>query len=244
MARCWKWSEIPVTRVLSPELLDNLPAENPGAIRSRRDLVRVNAAMGNQRILARALAGVVAAANGGLRILELGAGDGLGLLGVATRLPCQPGGIRARLVDRQDLVQPGTRRAFDRLGWLVEPEAADVFDWMNNADGQQFDVVLANLFLHHFTGEQLKLLFLATARQGRGFIAVEPRRNMWSLTMSRFIGALGCNHVTRHDAVVSVRAGFSGYELSALWPKIPGWQLAERRAGLFSHLFVASHDPS
>ena len=50
---------------------------------------------------------------------------------------------------------------------------------------------------------------------------------------------IGCNAVTRHDAAVSVRAGFLGNELSALWPDQKNWQLTERRTGLFSHLFVA-----
>jgi hypothetical protein len=52
------------------------------------------------------------------------------------------------------------------------------------------------------------------------------------------LGAIGCNDVTRHDAVASVRAGFRDGQLSALWPAGP-WKLTERGAGLFSHLFVA-----
>jgi hypothetical protein len=36
-----------------------------------------------------------------------------------------------------------------------------------------------------------------------------------------------------------VQAGFTGRELSALWPKSGQWELLERRAGLFSHLFIA-----
>jgi hypothetical protein len=42
--------------------------------------------------------------------------------------------------------------------------------------------------------------------------------------------------------VLSVRAGFSGRELSALWPK-GDWLLEERHAGLFSHLFTARRAP-
>jgi hypothetical protein len=53
------------------------------------------------------------------------------------------------------------------------------------------------------------------------------------------LGLIGANGVTRHDAAVSVRAGFKGGELSALWPANPRWRLRERRAGLFSHLFLA-----
>jgi hypothetical protein len=51
--------------------------------------------------------------------------------------------------------------------------------------------------------------------------------------------AIGCNGVTQYDARVSVRAGFAGNELSALWPASGDWRLTERPAGLFSHLFVA-----
>jgi hypothetical protein len=50
---------------------------------------------------------------------------------------------------------------------------------------------------------------------------------------------LGCNAVTCHDATVSVRAGFSGRDLSVLWPPSADWELSESRAGLFSHLLVA-----
>jgi len=45
--------------------------------------------------------------------------------------------------------------------------------------------------------------------------------------------------VTRHDAVVSVRAGFRGGELAALWPRGEGWTIEERARGPFGHAFVA-----
>jgi len=38
---------------------------------------------------------------------------------------------------------------------------------------------------------------------------------------------------------VSVRAGFSDKDLSALWPAGDAWQLSENSAGLFSHCFIA-----
>jgi hypothetical protein len=54
---------------------------------------------------------------------------------------------------------------------------------------------------------------------------------------------LGCNDVTRHDAVLSVRAGFTGSELSKLWPGGQEWEIEERPAGVFSHGFAAlRHD--
>jgi hypothetical protein len=53
--------------------------------------------------------------------------------------------------------------------------------------------------------------------------------------------ALACNDVTRHDAVASVRAGFSGRELSRLWPG-EGWRLQEGGTLPFTHALSARRD--
>src|ERR1700733_4212257 len=50
--------------------------------------------------------------------------------------------------------------------------------------------------------------------------------------------ALAGNEVTRHDAVASVRAGFTGRELSRLWPD-GHWRLREALALPFTHVFSA-----
>jgi hypothetical protein len=65
----------------------------------------------------------------------------------------------------------------------------------------------------------------------------------FSLCAAALLGVIGCNRVTRHDAKISVRAGFAENELSALWPLDQGWRLRERQAGLFSHCFVAQRIP-
>jgi hypothetical protein len=54
--------------------------------------------------------------------------------------------------------------------------------------------------------------------------------------------AIGCNDVSRHDAVVSVRAGFSDRELSELWPADRRWSLHEHAALPFTHCFAARRD--
>jgi hypothetical protein len=107
------------------------------------------------------------------------------------------------------------------------------------ANASALEVVVANLFLHHFQDVRLAELLSAVASRTRVFVAIEPRRAPWPLITCRWLWAIGCNSVTRHDAAISVRAGFSGRELSALWPADPGWELTERPTGLFSHLFVA-----
>jgi hypothetical protein len=71
------------------------------------------------------------------------------------------------------------------------------------------------------------------------FVACEPRRSPSALIASYLVVAIGCNDVSRHDAVVSVRAGFSNHELSKLWPANGHWTLQERAALPFTHCFAA-----
>jgi hypothetical protein len=56
---------------------------------------------------------------------------------------------------------------------------------------------------------------------------------------SHLVGLLGCNAVTRNDAVLSVHAGFRDAELTAAWPTAGAWEIDEYPAGLFTHCFLA-----
>ncbi len=225
-----------MNRLIQPEFLDELPPDDPRARWSRRDLRRVNAWMRNHSIMAKALQ---TAANGSApkQIIDLGAGDGHFLVRVAKKISPRWPGVRVTLLDHQKIVGLQTLSSFTPLGWRAAAAAADVFDWLPAVEGM--DVIVANLFLHHFEDAQLVELFRVIADHARLFVAIEPRRSRWPLFCCRLLWAIGCNAVTRHDAAVSVRAGFSGSELSALWPVDEDWQLTERRTGFFSHLFVA-----
>jgi hypothetical protein len=223
-------------RIIQPELLDTLPVHDPGAVHSRRDLRRINAWMRNHAIMAAALQ---TAANGlaPKQITDLGAGDGHFIARVAEQISPRWPGMKATLLDSQRTMGLQTLASLALFGWQAEAVVADVFDWLPTA--AELDVVVANLFLHHSNDARLAELFRVVASRARLFVAIEPRRALWPLFCCRLLWLIGCNSVTRHDATASVRAGFSGRELSALWPAGSGWQLTERRTGFFSHLFVA-----
>lgn len=218
-----------MNRVLEPEWLDALAPSDARAERSRRDLRRINALMGNARHLAQALEDAVC-------IADLGAGDGSVMLAVARRL--QRPGVEVTLVDRA--VYP-LSPAFSALGWKAAAVRADAYEFLGRR-GPRFDAIMANLFLHHFSGDALRRLLERIAARTALFVACEPRRSAFALQASRLVGILGCNDVTRHDAVVSVRAGFAGTELSQLWPREWGWRITEKEAWPFTHLFIAERD--
>jgi hypothetical protein len=226
-------------RIVKPELLDQLPATDPRAMRSRRDLRRVNAWMGQIAIMARA---INARCDGMTRraFIDLGAGDGTFMLRLARRLTPSWKNCTAVLVDRHDIVGDDVRAGFEAMQWKVETVTADVFDFLGHGQRPAADVMVCNLFLHHFHDEALSRLLAQAALGTTLFVACEPRRGALAHCGSRFLWALGCNDVNRHDAILSVRAGFRGAELSAMWPATGAWELRERAAGLFSHCFVAA----
>ena len=253
-----------MSRVVAAEALDTLAPDDPAAIRSRIDLRRVHRAMGTRAIVARAMQDMMTGRREGAtwRVLELGAGDGSLMLGVARALartkasaqaPARPQ-VGLTLLDRQRLVERATIAGYAELGWTAVEAIVDVTDWADG-DGDpllaggataRWDVIVANLFLHHFEGAQLAALLAAIAARCDRFFACEPHRAWLALAGSHLVGAIGANAVTRQDAVLSVHAGFRSNELTALWPgRTAEWTLQEYPAGLFSHCFRAerNHTP-
>ncbi len=229
-------------RVVVAEVLDSLDADDPLALQSRRDLARVHLAMGSRRIIGRAWRALMPAGPVGapLRILELGAGDGTLLLGVARHLQRAWPTVELTLLDGLELVSPSTLAAYAAMGWSARAEVADVRDWAAAAaTTPRWDLVTTTLFLHHFQGRQLGTLLAGIARHSQRFFACEPHRGWLALAGSHLVGALGANAVTRHDTVASVRAGFCHTEISALWPRGTTWRCHEARTGLFSQTFSA-----
>jgi len=240
-------------RMVVAETLDGLDERDPAAQRSRRDLRRIHVAMGTRAIVGRALGEMVGDAASPmptgrpLRILELGAGDGSLMLGVARALHRRWPRVELTLLDRQSLIEPATVAGYAALGWTVMPQVVDVLAWADAAPDDVFDqatarwdLIVTTLFLHHFDGAAFTRLLGAIERRTDRFFACEPRRAPLALVGSHLVGALGANAVTREDAVLSVRAGFRGDELARLWPGRAGdWRLHEYQAGLFSHCLRA-----
>lgn len=232
------------------EALDQLSPRDPAAQRARRDLARLQRIMGSHGLLARAWESMVPVweARAPLNVLELGAGDGSLLLGVARALGPHWPPVNLTLLDRQELVGPSVLRAYAALGWTARVEVCDVLDWAHepsNCDGMPppWDLITTALFLHHFEDDPLQRLLSAVATRTSRFVACEPRRHWLPLLGSHLVGALGANAITRGDAVLSVHAGFDGQELTELWPGDPAnWTTQEYPGGLFCHCFSAQRN--
>lgn len=291
-----------MARRVEAEILDRLAAGDPVALRARRDLTRIHGAMATRSTLLRALRGwaPLRTDNAPWRLLELGAGDGSLMLGVAEALGPAWAPVELTLLDQQPAVAAQTLQRYADLGWQVTVEVADALEWAEEAGGgrapvsplppvppvppvspfptlaplaplpshppsplsgpraadapapppapaacertaARWDLIVANLFLHHFESAPLAALLRAVAQAGQRFLACEPRRSRFALAASHLVAALGVNAVTRHDAVLSVRAGFCADELACAWSAAAHsadiWRLLEGPAGLFGHCF-------
>ena len=240
-ARSLKSPDMSLPRLIEPEWLDELPPTDPRAVRSRADLRRVNIIMNNAGILQDCLGKYWTGAAPKI-ITELGAGDGTFMLALARRFAHKWRSVKVRLIDRQSSMSASTEQAFQDLGWTAEYITADVFAWMVLAQART-DIIICNLFLHHLQPQSLESLLILCAQKSILFTACEPARTRLALYGSHMLGVIGCNYVTRHDAVASVHAGFQQYELSHSWPQsttgVRSWQLHEHDKGLFNHVFVA-----
>lgn len=199
------------TRVLQQELLETYPDDHPDAIIGRQELLLVNAVMGNHRWMERTLRQYY---QPGWKITEIGAGDGA---------------LSRRFVDAS-ICEARALHAFDlaRRPATWPPDAA----WTQGDLFQQplpdSEVLVANLFLHHFTDDQIKVLGSRISPKTRLILAVEPERRWMHTVMGRFFSWLAELHpITKFDMQVSIRAGFRDDELAAslgLDPRIWCWK--------------------
>jgi len=205
------------------ELLDRLPTDDPAAIRSRGDLRRINFLMGNQHWVLRVLERFPQAVARG--VSELGAGDGALAVKIARRHP-------ACRVLAHDLA-PAPELPVDvasRINW----RRGDVID-DPPADG---GVLVANLFLHHFEGPELRRI---GGMCGKFELLVfnEPDRSRRAALLGTLLLPF-VNHVTRHDMRASIHAGFRRGEIPALLDLDPGvWRWRETSSSRGARRVVA-----
>ncbi len=106
----------------------------------------------------------------------------------------------------------------------------------------RYPVVAGNLIFHQFNEAELAELGAILRREARAIVACEPiRRRSSQALLAVLAPLLGANAVTRHDARVSVAAGFRGDELPrALGLRADEWTLAMEETALGACRMVAT----
>lgn len=210
-------------RILQPELLDTLPQDDPDAIRAREEMLQVNGIMGNHRWIERMIR---RHRESGWRITELGAGDGALSMRLLASGCCTVAALHAFDLAARPAHWPAAAH------WTCGDVLAQALP--------ETEIVVANLFLHHFTTEQLHLLGSGLSPMTRLIVAAEPaRRWIHSISGRLFCELAELNHVQRHDMQASIRAGFRGDELRDALGLGKEWQACAHEHPLGGYRFMA-----
>lgn len=208
-------------RILNAEILDGLPVDHPAARASRRDLRLFNHALGNTRWIASTLSRRV---RSGERVLELGAGLG----------------EMARRMNSKGLKWDGLDRVPPPAAWPADARWHQV-DVREFNRWQEYAVVTANLFFHHFDDDTLSRLGAHIARHARLLVIGDLRRSrLQQWLFSGFAHFIRAHRVSHHDGGLSIRAGFRRDELPDILGLHPDqWKLTTRSTVSGAYRLVA-----
>lgn len=183
-----------MNRACQPELLDSLPHDHPDAAHNRRDLRIINRVLRNRRWFEATLPTIM---RDGECALELGAGMGELARGLHER---------AIPVDGLDLWPRPQAWPQERKWHVADLRRFEGYD--------SYAVIIGNLIFHQFDDAELAALGSKIRRSARAILACEPERSRVSQLVFAGVAPLfGANHITLHDARVSIKAGFRGDEL-------------------------------
>ena len=210
-------SKLGFPRLVQPEILDGLSQDSSAAHASRRDLRIINRLLGSQAWFEDTLQN---SRRAGESVLEIGAGTG------------ELGRALSAIVPEVEMAGLDLgRRPIDwpqQAPWF-ETDVLDFTGW------DDYPIVIGNLFFHHFDGAGLAQLGAHLNEHARVIIASDPLRVRRTTTLCSLLCPLIRAHpVTRHDARVSIAAGFRHDELPQLLqldPAIWRWRTQETWLG-------------
>lgn len=203
------------SRVVLPELLDELPQDSPAAINSRRDLRVINHMLGSSAWFSQVLSNKYRQRE---QVLEIGAGTGE--LGQALRhITPDLAGLD---LCRRPIKWP------THAAWFE----TDIFDFER---WSKYPIVIGNLFFHHLDRARLAHLGQVLNKYARLIVASEPLRTRRTVRLFElFCFLIRAHQVTRYDGRVSIDGGFRHDELPRLLcldPAIWNWSVHETWTG-------------
>jgi len=202
-------------RIDAPELLDQPGNELRDIETSLNDLWRINRYLGGLRALTCHLFPRLRTAGGAVTCLDLGAGAAQIAHVVDRWAQRERCAVRVVSLDvsLQHLHIARKRSGFPASALPVQADAT----WLPFAP-RSVDYVVSSLFLHHFAPDAaISLLRSATAIARRGLVMTDLVR-AWPplLGFKALQPVIGRSVITRHDAVVSIRRGYTPGELTDL----------------------------
>ena len=202
-------------RVTSVELLDEDRGSPEEIQSSLDDLWRINRWLGGVTSSLRLLDHFFSRTGSHpVRILDVGSGDARLAARLKAELLRRKIPVEFVVLDRRFSHLAGARSSRP-AGVGMPPVVADVFA-LPFAE-RSFDVVICNLFLHHFSGDHERHLLISLASVAREAVLINDlERHLLPYLFIRVAIPFARSRITRNDGPASVRQSYTREELAAL----------------------------
>ncbi|MGI4740227.1 MAG: methyltransferase domain-containing protein [Janthinobacterium lividum] len=213
-------------RATTPELMDDLSLASDELRQNLDELETINTWLGGYRPVLAALARLQPRfpANRPLRLADLGSGGGDTLRHIARWARRRGVGAMLTGIDANAFMLSYARaksQAYPEIGY----QQVDIFS--PEFAAQDYDVLTASLFCHHFTDEELVGLLRRWQQQAGLAVVINDlhRHPLAYYSIKYLTRLLGGSRLVRHDAPLSVARAFSRAD----------WQRLLAQAGIASY---------
>ena len=200
------------------ELMDDLTLEGEELRRNLSELEVINNWLGGHKVVLDALQqllGRYAPLPIPLRIADIGCGGGDTLKSIARWARRRSVPVELIGVDANDfMVQYARQRCADYPEIRIVQQ--DVFS--QEFSQQQYDITVCSLFCHHFTDEQLVMMFRQLYRQAKVAVIINDLHRHWLAyyAIKCITAVFSRSYLVKNDAPLSVWRAFRRQELERL----------------------------
>ncbi len=202
------------------EKIDDFSLKGPALIKNLQEIEGFNKLLGGHNALLGALNKTIFTFSKEKEhtLLDTGCGGGDTLIKVGEVATKRGYSLKMKGVDANPFIVDYAQSR-TKMNTNIKIERGDVFD--NNFFSESYDFVSANIFLHHFSEDQIiRFIQQATPKTNQAIIICDLHRNIISYVAFIAITILfSANHITRNDGKISILKGFKKKEWRAILNK-------------------------
>jgi 2-polyprenyl-3-methyl-5-hydroxy-6-metoxy-1,4-benzoquinol methylase len=198
-------------RSTAPELMDDLTLPEPALQAALADLKKVNTLLGGHAV---GIAGLkpFLSPTAEAHILDIGCGDGEFLRHLQKY--CVKKGYKVRLTGwdcNAESLESGTKKKSKET--RITYELRDILEFPELPQGDL--IIICNLFLHHFTDEEILKMLVHWSNSGcKAVVINDLDRNPLAYYLFRLFGVIFMkSKIAIHDGLISIQRGFRRVDL-------------------------------
>lgn len=200
------------------EIMDDLDFSDPVVFQTLKELKIINHWLGGNAVSLKGLQRLITLPGNDtlcLHVADLGSGGGDMMMVMAKWAAKRGYKLQLTGIDANLAIVEYARQNTATFN-SIEHEQMDVFS--TNFRQKEFDIITCTLFTHHFTDDQLIILFKHLKKQAKNGIVINDLHRHWLayFSIKLLTGLFSRSYMVKYDAPLSVARSFKRYD----WKKI------------------------